>query len=122
MDFRDLECWKRCRALRISVRNFTKSLPHDEKYKLIDQMVRASRSTTANIAEGHGRFHHQENIQYCRQSRGSLTELIDHFTVALDENYISEEHFNMYIKEIEECIKMVNGYIRYLKKRKDNDK
>lgn len=122
MDFRDLDCWKRCRKLRTSVRKYTKSLPSEEKYKLVDQMVRASRSVTANIAEGHGRFHYQENIQYCRNSRGSLTELMDHFTVSIDEEYISEEHFEVYMAEIEECIKLVNGYIRYLKKRKDEGK
>jgi four helix bundle protein len=68
-----------------------KRLPKEEKYRLSDQIIRASRSVTANIAEGFGRFHHQENIQFCRQARGSLMELIDHLSVTLDENYITKE-------------------------------
>ena len=36
-----------------------KKLPPDGKYKLAVQLVRASRSTSANIAEGHGRSHYQ---------------------------------------------------------------
>lgn len=97
----------------------TKSFPKDEKFKLIDQMIRASRSVTANIAEGYGRFHYQENIQFCRHSRGSLTELQDHLTVASDETYISVEVEIELNKKIEECIRMLNGYIRFLKNSKN---
>lgn len=57
MDFRDLECWKRTRILRNSIRRFSKTLPADEKYKLRDQFIRASRSVTANIAEGYSKYH-----------------------------------------------------------------
>jgi len=63
----------------------------EEKYRLSDQMIRASRSSTANIAEGYGRFHFQENIQFCRQARGSLYELIDHTLVAEECEYIDHE-------------------------------
>jgi len=85
-------------------------------------MVRASRSVTANIAEGHGRYHFQENIQFCRQARGSLYELLDHLTVALDENYISDDIFNNFKNKIFSIVKILNGYISYLKKQKENSK
>lgn len=81
-------------------------------------MIRASRSITANIAEGYGRYHYQENIQFCRQARGSLYELLDHFTVALDEKYISQEQFEEFRIEIFESVKILNGYIKYLQKKK----
>ena len=46
--FEDLQCWKKCRALRIFVRTeIIKMLPKDEKYRLGDQLIRASRSATA---------------------------------------------------------------------------
>lgn len=73
--FEELEVWKEARQLRINISKVVKHFPAEEKYRLVDQMVRASRSVTANITEGFGRFHFQENIQFCRQSRGSLTEL-----------------------------------------------
>jgi four helix bundle protein len=89
-----------------------------KKYKLVDQIVRASRSATANIAEGYGRFHYQENIQFCRHSRGSLYELIDHLIVASEENYISEETLKGIKSEIFECLAILNGYINYLDRAK----
>ena len=81
-------------------------------------MVRASRSITANIAEGHGRFHFQENIQFCRVARGSITECLDHLICAFDCGYISKELVDNFEKEIEEISRMINGYINYLKKKK----
>ena len=53
-------------------RTSVKILPEEEKYNLSSQMRRAAVSITANIAEGYGRYHYQENIQFCRQSRGVL--------------------------------------------------
>jgi len=78
--FTDLECWEEARTLRIEIADLVRTFPSEEKYRLVDQIVRSSRSVTANIAEGYGRFHFQENIQYCRQARGSLTETLDHLT------------------------------------------
>ncbi|WP_420316492.1 four helix bundle protein [Ekhidna sp.] len=69
-----------------------------------------------------GRYHFQENIQFCRTARGSLLETFDHLTVALDEGYLNEETFNVYNAEYEELIKMLNGYITYLKKRKEEER
>lgn len=51
--FEDLECWKACRDLRRFVaKEILPTLPRDERYRLGDQILRAARSTTANIAEG----------------------------------------------------------------------
>ena len=98
--FEDLEVWKLGKAIRTEFPHLAKVLPTEERYRLADQVIRASRSVTANIAEGFGRFHYQENIQFCRQARGSLMELIDHLTVFLDEDYITKEKFEMLRKQI----------------------
>jgi four helix bundle protein len=116
--FEDLEVWQLARELRKEMSSLVKTFPSDERYRLCDQMIRASRSVTANIAEGYGRYHYQENIQYCRQSRGSLFELTDHLTVALDEGYISDDLFSERKEKTFVVIKKLNGYIHYLEQRK----
>jgi four helix bundle protein len=118
-DFRDLDVWKKCREIRIMIWKLSRKFPEEEKYRLSDQMIRASRSSTANIAEGYGRFHFQENIQFCRQSRGSLFELIDHILVAEECDYIEENNKEMLIDDIISAIRLLNGYIKYLNKRKN---
>ncbi len=70
--FEDLDVWKACRELRRSVFDLTTTFPTEKRFRLTDQIRRAAMSGTANIAEGYGRYHYQEKIQFCRQSRGSL--------------------------------------------------
>ena len=120
--FEELECWKKATALRKRLSILVKTFPSEEKYRLCDQIMRASRSVTANIAEGFGRFHYQENIQFCRQSRGSLYEIIDHLIVARDENYISNDDLTDLKKEIHECLAILNGFINYLSKAKSENR
>lgn len=112
--FEDLECWKAATDIRRRISILTKTFPKEEKYTLTDQLIRASRSVTNNIAEGYGRFHFQENIQYSRQSRGSLHEIIDHLIIAKDENYISEEQYKHFRELLTRNLAILNGYINYL--------
>ncbi len=116
--FEDLEIWRLARNFRKGISAMVRTFPVDEKYRLTDQLIRASRSVTANIAEGYGRFHYQENIQFCRQSRGSLFEIVDHLTVALDQGYITDDAFQIMREDVFAIVKKVNGYISYLENRK----
>ncbi len=112
--FEDLEVWKACRELRRRIFKITETFPSEEKYRLVNQMRSAAISSTANIAEGYGRFHYQENIQFCRQSRGSLYEILDHLTTSLDQAYISEESFQELKAQAMTSIRLLNGYLRML--------
>ena len=114
--FEDLECWKAAVEVRKYVSQIIKKFPASEKYDLIDNMKRASRSATRNIAEGYGRFHYKENIQFCRQSRGSLYEIVDDLITAQDENYITDSEYQEGRSLIERAIMILNGYINYLAK------
>jgi len=118
--FEELGCWKEARKLRIYVKNsLITNIPNSEKFALIDQIKRSSRSVGNNIAEGYGRFHFQENIQFCRIARGSLFETLDHGIIALDEGYISEEIL-MELRTIHnKTLLILNGYIKYLKNQKE---
>jgi four helix bundle protein len=113
--FTDLEVWQKSRLLRNNISQLTKSFPSDEKYRLIDQIIRSSRSVGNNIAEGHGRFHYVDSSRFLVTARGSLIETVDHLIIALDEKYITDEIFNKFKADCEECLRMLNGYINYLK-------
>ena len=111
----DFELYNAAREFRKSSYKVLRSLPNDEKYCLGSQMRRAAISVTNNIAEGHGRWHFQENIQFCRIARGSIEELIDDFNICLDENY----HDIRVIEHLQEdaylMISRINGYLVYLR-------
>lgn len=73
---------------------------------------------TANLAEGYGRFSYQENIQFCRQSRGSVYELRDHLTTALDAGYITPDKYKDNDLQAVSVVRLINGYIRATRQRK----
>lgn len=118
--FEDLEVWKSARKFCNDVLIITKKFPAEEKYTLTNQIIRLSRGITANIAEGFGRFHHQENIQFCRTARGSLYETLDHLICAFDCGYIINEELSAFRLQHEHLLKLLNGYISYLKKARDS--
>jgi len=60
--FEDLYVYQRAREFSRKIADLVKKLPKNETNKLKDQMTRARRSITNNIAEGYGRYHYQENI------------------------------------------------------------
>ncbi len=95
-----------------------KLLPVEEKFALTSQMRRAALSVTNNIAEGHGRWHYQENIQFCRISRGSVEELIDDFNTCLDENYADRALVEALKTTAYDLVRRINGYVAYLRKNK----
>ena len=116
--FTELNVWKEARAFQLFIFDLSKTFPSEEKYKLTDQIIRASRSITANIAEGHGRFHFQEQIQFCRQARGSLSEVLNHIYTAFDCNYIFREQVADIELKYEILLKLINGYLFFLKNQK----
>lgn len=50
--FRDLEVYKLAFEIAMEIYEISKKFPTEEKYSLIDQIRRSSRSVCANIAEG----------------------------------------------------------------------
>jgi four helix bundle protein len=119
--FEELEVYIAAREFRKKIYHLIEKLPAEEKYGLGGQMRRASISLTNNIAEGHGRYHFQENIQFCRVSRGSLMELIDDLNVCIDEAYFPLDYLNELKDEAYRINRMLNGYIGYLKKRRNEN-
>jgi len=91
-------------------------LPKSERFELYSQILRASRSATANIAEGWGRYHYKDNIKFLVNARGSVAEILDHGIEAKSWEYISDETLKEIRNQTTRCMQVINGYIRYLRK------
>lgn len=115
--FEDLECWKACRELRLFVsKEVLPVLPREEKFRLGDQLLRAARSSTANLAEGYGRFHYMDNAKFCSNARGSCWEVLDHLITANDEELIQSAMLSKGRDLVNTAVKLINGYMKYLRK------
>jgi four helix bundle protein len=80
--FTELVAWQQARVVRKAIRVLVKDWPPEEKFRLVDQIIRTSRGPCANIAEGFGRFHEKDNARFCRMAKSSLYETMDHLTAA----------------------------------------
>ncbi len=114
--FKELDCYKKSREAKIWIIKFCKNLPKHE-YDMKDNMLRAARSMTRNIAEGFGRFHFKENIQYVRIARGSATELQDDLDGCVLEGFCKAEDIDEGDKLLTDAIQSMNGYNKYLQSR-----
>ena len=116
-NFEHLQCWQECNKLKQFIKDeILGELPKAERFELYSQMLRASRSTTANIAEGWGRYHYKESVKFLLNARGSVAEILDHALEARSWGYISGENLERIRSQTDTCTRLLNGYIRYLRK------
>ena len=121
-EFYDLDVYKQARVLRQRVFKLAGLLPAEEKFALISQMRRAALSVTNNIAEGHGSRSYRHNISYLYRSRGSVNELLDDISACEDEEYFKSEHLDDLREQAMTVIRLINGYIAFLRKRLAKEK
>jgi four helix bundle protein len=64
-DFEKLKTWQKAHQLMLDIhQKLIPLLPKEEKYDLVDQLRRSSKSVPANIAEGAGRFDSMDNVLF----------------------------------------------------------
>jgi four helix bundle protein len=115
-DFDKLPVYKKARHLRKRIYELVKTLPSFEEYNLKLQMRKAATSVTNNIAEGNGRYYYQENLHFCRISRGSLNEILDDLTLCLDEDYADEGYLISIRQDALDVRQELNQYMAYLQR------
>ncbi len=114
-DYKELELWKESRKLVSDVYKMTGILPADEKFGLKSQLQRAAVSVPSNIAEGMGRSTSADTIRFLVIARGSLFELETQLYLCLDLQLISESELKSVHEQILLSIRLVNGYLKYLR-------
>lgn len=91
----DLDVFNISYQLAMEIFQLSRIFPKEEKYSLIDQIVRSSRSISANIAEGWGkRVYENEFKRHLVYAMGSLEETRVWMKFAKDCNYINDVQFN----------------------------
>jgi four helix bundle protein len=116
-DFEKFNLYQRATNFANEVYNVTKKFPKSEQFGLCAQLRRASLSIPLNIAEGFGKYHKNEKIQYYRTARASIHECIPGLSISLKQNFISQKiHEEMY-NECYELSRMISGLINSIEKR-----
>ncbi len=92
-DFKKLEVWQLAHQLTLEVYRATKTFPSEEKFRIVDQLCRATSSIPANIVEGQGRYQLNDQIHFLIMARGSLQETRYFLILAHDLGYLSPADF-----------------------------
>ena len=90
----NLLVWQRAVALAKLLYQATTRLPKDEVYGLASQIRRAAVSVPANIAEGRGRHHEKEFLQFLYMARGSSYELSTLLILAKEVGFLPVEDYD----------------------------
>ena len=107
--YKDLEIYRRSYDLSLELHEITKGYPESERYDLVSQIRRCSKSIPTNIAEGFGRRSKDDFKRFVKISLGSCNELEVHLCFSKDLGYISEEEYCKLSNENDEIGKMLNS-------------
>ena len=108
--YRDLKVFQLSYKLAMEIFNETKAFPKDERYSLIDQIRRSSRSIVANIAEGfRKRQYPRMFVSKLADADGETTETQVWLDFARDCGYLSPECHAELFKGYEEVGKMLGS-------------
>lgn len=117
MKYTDLDVWKESRKLVSQVYLLSKSFPKEELYGLTNQLRRSVVSVPSNIAEGCGRQSSKETIHFLFIARGSLYEVETQLFLSKDLEYIDKEQLKNVLEQVNSCMKLLNGFINYYRKK-----
>lgn len=110
--YRDLDVWQEAMDLVVACYRITDVFPKREMYGLGSQLQRAVVSIPANIAEGQGRQHSKEFLQYIAIAYGSLAEVETHIQIANRLNYIDKTIETKLLEKAGRIGRMLNGLRR----------
>ena len=108
--FRDLEVYRRGFDAAMEIYQMTKKFPSDEKYSLVDQIRRSSRSVCANLAEGWRKRRYPavfKNKITDSMMEASETQCWLEFCLACQ--YIKQNEFEKLDNEYEQIMAMLNS-------------
>jgi four helix bundle protein len=111
----NLKIYTLAERIEIFLHKLTCKFPTDEKYRMVDQIRRASNAITSNIAESYGRYTYKEKVRYMYIARGESFELKQLMIRSNKKDYIKKESLEFIENKIVELIKGINGYIKFLK-------
>jgi four helix bundle protein len=117
ISFEDMPIWQKAMDLAVKIFNLTENLPRKEDYGLTSQTRDSGLSVSGNLAEGFGRKHTKDKLNFYYNSRGSLAETKNHLIYGRKVGYFSKPDFESCLALITEIWKELNSIISSLSKK-----
>ncbi|OYQ39663.1 four helix bundle protein [Flavobacterium aurantiibacter] len=114
-NFEKLKIWQKAIEIAVRVYEATAPLPAEERYNLTNQIKRCAISIPSNIAEGAGRNHEKEFIQFLAIANGSTYELMTQLILAQKLKLLDEATVQPLIEQLIEVSNMNLAFQKTLK-------
>src|SRR5712692_2538410 len=117
--YKELSVYRNALKMALEIFKITKMFPTDEKFSMVDQWRRSSRSVCANIAETWRKRRYQAAfVAKLSDAEGEAAETQVHLEFAFRHKYIAEAEFasldDAYEKIIGQLVKMIDEPKKWL--------
>lgn len=110
--YRDLKVYQIAYQFALEIHENTKTFPKEEKYALVDQIRRSSRSVAANLAEGWKKRRYQKMfVSKVIDAAGEAGETEVWLDFSKDLGYLDETIYYELMDRYDEVNKMLYGMI-----------
>lgn len=116
-NYRDLAVWQKTMDLAEECYRLTRDFPREEVSGLTSQIRRSAGAIPANIAEGHGRQHTREFLNFLSIARGSLMELETHLLLSQRVGLLPQGCLDVLLTVTDDVSRMLTGLRKSLEKR-----
>ncbi|MFH1487980.1 MAG: four helix bundle protein [Pseudomonadota bacterium] len=110
--YRDLKVYQLAYQLALDIQEATKTFPAEEKYALVDQIRRSSRSIPANLAEAWKKRRYKKafisKLIDCAGEAGETEVWLDY---SFDFRYLDEDKYKDFMNRYAEVNRMIYGMI-----------
>lgn len=109
--FEKLDVYQKAVDFADTICELTKDFPKGNYY-LADQLNRAALSISTNIAEGNGRYHKADRVNFFRIARGSAFECVPILELCKRKGLVDAPKNELLKKELEDISKMLSGLMK----------
>ena len=114
LNHQKLDAYRHSLQFVVESYRFTKQLPHEERFNLIQQIRRAATSVHLNISEGCSRSSPAERKRFFEISRGSVIEIDAALDISAGLGYCLVEPLAPLGNSMITCFKSLSGLISSL--------
>lgn len=112
--FKNMPVWEQAMDVAVRIFELTDNLPRREDYGLTSQIRRSGLSISGNIAEGFGRNHTKDKVNFYYIARGSATETQSHLEYSKRVGYVKQANADTLDSQLGTLIHDLNKIIHAL--------
>ncbi|MCH1627220.1 four helix bundle protein [Fredinandcohnia quinoae] len=111
-DVRRTTVYEKAIQLVVEVKEFTETLPWEEKDVIKNQIWKSITSVSANLSEGNGQMYYKKELQFLNIALGSAAETQTWFEISYRCGYIDEKTFENFDERLIEIRRMIIGMMK----------